>query len=56
MEIDDNKNIRVNERLNDTPLMSKLIVGADIDLKEIVSTNVSLEDYYLSVTGGKHNG
>ena len=56
VEIDDNRNIRVNERLNDTPLMSKIIVGADIGLKEIVSTDISLEDYYLSVTGGKHNG
>ncbi len=56
VKIDDEKNIRVSERLKDTPLMAKAIVSADIALSEMVVTNVSLEDYYLSVTGGRHNG
>ena len=36
--------------------MAKAIVQANIPLKEIFINNVSLEDYYLSVTGGEHNG
>ncbi len=48
--------VRVNERLNDSALMAKAIVNADIALREIYVRNFSLEDYYLSVTGGNHNG
>lgn len=56
VSIDNDHNIRVGEALKDTAKMAKLIVNANIDLNEIIITNTSLEDYYLSVTGGKHNG
>ena len=37
--------------------MAKAIVQADAGLKEIYLNTISLEDYYLGVTGGgKHNG
>lgn len=48
--------IRVNEQLDNTAAMARAIVDAGIGLKEIYLRTVSLEDYYLGVTGGKHNG
>ena len=48
--------IRVNEQLGNTAAMARAIVGAGISLKEIYLRSVSLEDYYLGVTGGNHNG
>ena len=56
VEIDHDNNIRVNERLDDSDVIAKLIVNANIPLKELFVNNISLEDYYLSVTGGEHNG
>ena len=56
VSIDSEKNVRVEKDLENTEKMAKAIVGADIGLKELLITNTSLEDYYLSVTGGKHNG
>ncbi|MBR4627250.1 MAG: ATP-binding cassette domain-containing protein [Ruminococcus sp.] len=56
VEIDHDNIIRVNEHLDESADIAKLIVNADIPLKEIFINNISLEDYYLSVTGGKHNG
>ena len=56
VEIDHDNNIRVNERLDDSDVIAKLLVNANIPLKELYVNNISLEDYYLSVTGGKHNG
>ena len=53
---DNDKTIRVNEHLGESDKMAKAIVQANIPLKEIFINNVSLEDYYLSVTGGEHNG
>ncbi len=46
----------VRERLDDTPAMAAAVVNAGIGLRELSVNTVSLEDYYLSVTGGKHNG
>ena len=48
--------ITVYEHLDDSPAMAKAIVNAGIDLSEIYLRSVSLEDYFLGVTGGKHNG
>ena len=49
--------LRVNDHLDDTPAMAKAIVHAGIDLQEICLRSISLEDYYLNVTGGgEHNG
>ena len=56
-EIEPDGAIRVSERLDDTAAMTKAIVQAGIDLKEIYLNAISLEDYYLGVTGGgKHHG
>ena len=48
--------LRVSERLDDTAAMARAIVQAGVALEEIFLRTVSLEDYYLNVTGGKHNG
>ncbi len=55
VSIDSDNNIRVGEQLDRSSVMSRAIVSAGIDLNEILVRNVSLEDYYLSVTGGAHN-
>lgn len=46
----------VRERLDETPVMAAAIVNAGVGLRELSVNAVSLEDYYLSVTGGKHRG
>ena len=48
--------LRVNEQMENTAAMARAIVNAGIDLREICLRTVSLEDYYLGVTGGMHNG
>ena len=48
--------IYVRERLDETPVMAAAIVNAGVGLRELSVNAVSLEDYYLSVTGGKHRG
>ncbi len=48
--------IRVDEQLDHTAAMAKAIVNAGIGLEELCLRSVSLEDYYLGMTGGKHNG
>ena len=55
IETDNDNCIRVNEQLDNSASMARAIVGAGIDLNELRVLNVSLEDYYLSVTGGEHN-
>ena len=47
--------LRVNERIDETAAMAKAIVTAGIDLEEITLRTISLEDYYLGVTGGLEN-
>ena len=54
--IDEDGVLRVNERLEDSDKMAAAIVKADIPLKELYVNSVSLEDYYLSLTGCEHNG
>lgn len=54
--IDEEGILRVNERLEDSDKMAAAIVKADIPLKEMFVRSVSLEDYYLTLTGGDHNG
>ncbi len=49
--------LRVEDQLDNTAAMAKAIVDAGIGLEEIYLRTMSLEDYYLGVTGGgKHNG
>ena len=47
--------VRVNGAMDQTAEMARAIVNAGIGLNEIYLRSVSLEDYYLSVTGGKIN-
>ena len=56
ISIDNDHNIRISGALDKTEKIAKTVVGAGIGLRELIITNTSLEDYYLSVTGGKHNG
>ena len=49
--------LRIDEHLDDTASMSKAIVNAGIGLQEIRLDSISLEDYYLNITGGgERNG
>ena len=49
--------LRITGHLEETADMAKAIVNAGIALKELHIQTVSLEDYYLGVTGGgRHNG
>ena len=48
--------IRISERLDDVKQVVKKLVEADIIPNHVSVSDISLEDYYLSVTGGKHNG
>lgn len=56
ISVDHDGHVRVNEQLERSAEMARAIVRADISLREIFVRNISLEDYYLSVTGGRHNG
>ncbi|MBQ9673567.1 MAG: ATP-binding cassette domain-containing protein [Ruminococcus sp.] len=54
--VDNDNNVRISEKLDESAKMIKTLVNANVDVKEAFIKNVSLEDYYLSVTGGQHNG
>lgn len=56
VETEPDGTIRVNEKMDGTAAMAKAIVNSGIDLQEIYLRTISLEDYYLNVTGGNHNG
>lgn len=47
--------IRVAGNTDRTSEMARAIVGAGLDLQEIFLNTVSLEDYYLKMTGGVHH-
>lgn len=55
VEIDENGFIRVNDRLEDVQLLVKMLVEKDLVPKHVTVKDISLEDYYLSVTGGSEN-
>ena len=55
-ELDNEGFVRVNEKLDESDKMIKALVNGNVPVKEVSITNTSLEDYYLSVTGGGHNG
>lgn len=48
--------LRLNGGLDQTKEISKAIVGAGIGLEEIYLRTMTLEEYYLGMTGGEHNG
>lgn len=50
-----NGKIRVNECLDKTAEINSMLVNSGLAVDEIHTTNISLEDYYLSLTGGKKN-
>lgn len=53
---DDDGNVRVVNVLDKTIEINKALMENNIGVKEIFIQRTSLEDYYLSVTGGDHNG
>ncbi len=54
--VDEDGILRVSERLEESDKMIVALVNANVPVKEIYMNNISLEDYYLSLTGGEHNG
>ena len=48
--------LKIVDAVGDTVAINKTLVNSDIGVKELIIRKTSLEDYYLSVTGGKHNG
>lgn len=54
--IDSENAIRVENAIHDTIAINKQLVSNGIGVTELYIKNISLEDYYLSVTGGNHNG
>lgn len=54
--IADDHAIRVENAIDDTIAINKQLVGSGVGVTELYIKNISLEDYYLSVTGGNHNG
>ena len=56
ISVDNDGVLRVNERLNDSDQMIAAMVKAGVPVKELYINNISLEDYYLELTGGEHNG
>ena len=49
-------NLKVEEGLDRTKEITRAIVGAGIGLEEIYLRSMTLEEYYLGMTGGEHNG
>lgn len=56
VSIDNEGYIRVDDAIHDTIALNKKLVESGIGVSELTIKNISLEDYYLSVTGGNHNG
>lgn len=54
--IDSENAIRIENAIHDTIAINKQLVSNGIGVTELYIKNISLEDYYLSVTGGNHNG
>ena len=52
IERDHNNNLRILNALDNTDDMILKLVKADIKVKELFITRLSLEDYYLNMTGG----
>ena len=48
--------LRVTEGMDRTAEIARAIVNAGIGLEEIYLRTMSLEEYYLGMTGGEHNG
>ena len=55
VEIYENK-LKISDCLDRTAEINKTLVNSGLAVTEIHKTNISLEDYYLSLTGGRNNG
>ena len=55
IELEHDGSLRVSEQLENTAAMSRAIVSAGIGLREIFPRSITLEDYYLGVTGGQQH-
>ena len=55
LERDRDNNLRVNGALDRTDDMIEKLIAAGIKVKELYITRLSLEDYYLNMTGGNYN-
>lgn len=56
VKTDNNGDLRISDQIDNSAEMARALVNAGLSLREIFINNISLEDYYLSVTGGNHNG
>ena len=56
IEVDPDGKIRIEGAIDRTCEINRMLIGSGVDVKEIYVKNISLEDYYLSVTGGYNNG
>lgn len=56
VDIDEDGFIRINDRLDDVQLIVKRLVEKDLVPNHVTVKDISLEDYYLNVTGGSENG
>ena len=54
--VQEDGSVEIREHLDQTPAMAKAIVNAGLELREMYQRSLTLEEYYLGVTGGKHNG
>jgi ABC-2 type transport system ATP-binding protein len=48
--------LRIGRGMERTKEISKAIIDAGIGLEEIYLRTMTLEEYYLGMTGGEHNG
>ncbi len=55
VEVDQNSNIRISEALDQTAAILKTLITDDVTVNELYVTRLSLEDYYLTITGGKYD-
>lgn len=56
ISFDSEKNLRVENAMGNTVEINKALVNSGVGVMEMIIKNISLEDYYLSMTGGQHNG
>ncbi len=54
--VDPTGNIRIDNAIERSEEITKSLVLGGVGVKEIFIKKTTLEEYYLSVTGGNHNG
>ena len=54
--VDNNGYLHIDNATENTVEINKQLVESGVGVKEIFIKQISLEDYYFSVTGGDHNG